>query len=188
MLTAEDKKRGSCLWTPTPKQQEFLGSSYDEVLYGGSAGGGKSASLLIDMLGLDQNALSWPRYRAILFRKTFPELGELVDRSREIYPAIFPGAVYNTTEHEWRFPSGAKIQFSYMDKDEDRYKHQGNEYQWVGWDELTHWATPVCYRYLQSRSRSSKSWWSWPCVGERSLEDQKRWKPVKLCSCRSVWN
>ena len=155
MITTEEKKKGKCLWTPTPKQSEFLSSSFDEVLYGGSAGGGKSDALLIDMLGLDQHSLVWPRYRAILFRKTFPELSELVDRSKEIYPSIFPGAVYNTTDHEWRFPSGAKILFSYMDKDEDRYKHQGNEYQWVGWDELTHWATPVCYRYLQSRTRST---------------------------------
>ena len=155
MLTLEKTSRkGECLWTPTEKQNEFLGSSFDEVLYGGSAGGGKSDSLLIDMLGLTQNALKWSRYRAILFRKTFPELSELVDRSKEIYPQIYPGAVYNTTDHEWRFPSGAKILFSYMDKDEDRYRHQGNEYQWVGWDELTHWASPVCYKYLQSRTRS----------------------------------
>ena len=155
MLTLEKtSRRGECLWTPTDKQNDFLGSPFDEVLYGGSAGGGKSDSLLIDMLGLTQNALKWSRYRAILFRKTFPELSELVDRSKEIYPQIYPGAIYNTTDHEWRFPSGAKILFSYMDKDEDRYRHQGNEYQWVGWDELTHWASPVCYKYLQSRTRS----------------------------------
>ena len=153
-LTAEEKRSAECIWSPTGKQREFLGASYDEVLYGGSAGGGKTDAMLIDMLGLGQNALNWSRYRAILFRRTFPELGELVDRSREIYPAIFPGAVYVSSEHEWRFPSGAKIMFGYMDKDEDRFRHQGNEYQWVGWDELTHWATPVCYKYLQSRTRS----------------------------------
>ena len=89
MITTEEKKKGKCLWTPTPKQSEFLSSSFDEVLYGGSAGGGKSDALLIDMLGLDQHSLVWPRYRAILFRKTFPELSELVDRSKEIYPSIF---------------------------------------------------------------------------------------------------
>ena len=154
MLTKEQKKHGECLWSPTAKQQEFLSSSFDEVLYGGSAGGGKSDALLIDALGLNQDALRWNRYRAILFRKTFPELSELVDRSKAIYPLIFPGATYSMSEHEWRFPSGAKIFFGYMDKDEDRYKHQGSEYQWVGWDELTHWATPVCYKYLQSRTRS----------------------------------
>jgi hypothetical protein len=154
-LTAEEEKGAECIWSPTGKQREFLGASYDEVLYGGSAGGGKTDAMLIDMLGLGQNALNWSRYRAILFRRTFPELSELVDRSREVYPAIYPGATYVSSEHEWRFPSGAKIMFGYMDKDEDRFRHQGIEYQWVGWDELTHWATPVCYKYLQSRTRST---------------------------------
>ena len=154
MLTKEQKKDGTCLWSPTEKQQEFLSSPFDEVLYGGSAGGGKSDALLIDALGLQQDALRWNRYRAILFRKTFPELSELVDRSKAIYPLIFEGATYSMADHEWRFPSGAKVIFGYMDKDEDRYKHQGSEYQWVGWDELTHWATPICYKYLQSRTRS----------------------------------
>ena len=154
MLTKDQTKGGKCLWTPTPKQEEFLSSPFDELLYVGSAGGGKSDALLIDALGLNQSALKWNRYKAILFRKTFPELSELVDRSKAIYPLIFPGADYSKTDHEWRFPSGAKVVFGYMDKDEDRYKHQGSEYQWVGWDELTHWATPVCYKYLQSRTRS----------------------------------
>ena len=36
MLTLEKTSRkGECLWTPTEKQNEFLGSSFDEVLYGG---------------------------------------------------------------------------------------------------------------------------------------------------------
>jgi len=155
MLTKEQRKKGECIWKPTPKQQVFLSTQFQEVLYGGAAGAGKSDALMIDMMGLHQNALHWSKYRAILFRKTFPELGELVDRSRQVYPKVFPGAVYNTTEHEWRFPSGAKIQFSYMDKDDDRYKHQGSEYQWIGFDELTHWASPVCYQFMQSRLRST---------------------------------
>ena len=60
-ITKEQRKEGECLWSPTDKQQEFLSSSFDEVLYGGSAGGGKSDALLIDALGLQQNALRWNR-------------------------------------------------------------------------------------------------------------------------------
>jgi len=153
-ISTEEKSTGRCIWTPTPKQTEFLASSFQELLYGGAAGGGKSDALLIDALGLGQGAVLWSRYRAILFRRTFPELEELVDRSREIYPNVAPGAFYHKTDHEWIFPSGAKIIFGYMDNDDHRFKHQGQEYQWVGWDELTHWATPVCYKYLLGRLRS----------------------------------
>ena len=68
-LTAEEERNAECIWSPTGKQREFLGASYDEVLYGGSAGGGKTDAMLIDMLGLGQNALSWHKYRAI-FKNT----------------------------------------------------------------------------------------------------------------------
>ena len=52
-----------------------------------------------------------PHYRGLILRKTYPELSELVDRSRELYPGAFPQAKYVGTEHVWLFPSGAKIYF-----------------------------------------------------------------------------
>lgn len=142
------------LWSPTPKQEEFLSAPEDEVLYGGAAGGGKSDSLIIDALGLQQRAVTRPHYRAVLFRRSFPELRDLIDRSREIYPAVIPGAKYNESAKEWRFPSGAKVEFGYCEADKDRFRYQGRQFQYVGWDELTHWSSPVPYEYLLSRTRS----------------------------------
>mgnify|MGYP001952616844 CR=1 FL=1 len=51
---------------------------------GGAAGGGKSDALIIDACGLQQNALKYNNYRERLFRRSFPELRELIDRSRAI--------------------------------------------------------------------------------------------------------
>ena len=142
-------------WEPTSKQTEFLSSSEDIVLYGGAAGGGKSDSLLVDALGLSQDAVAWSKYRAIIFRRTYPEISELLDRSREMYPKVFPGAKFSVSDKEWTFPSGAKVIFGYMERDEHRFKYQGQEYQYVGWDELTHWASPVCFNFMLSRTRST---------------------------------
>lgn len=152
-MIAEADVENEIAWEPTPKQAEFLLTREDEGLYGGAAGGGKSDALLIAAMGAHQNALDWSGYRAIIFRKTYPELKALADRSQELYRLV--DGVYNKTEHTWRFPSGAKILFGYMDSDEDRFKHQGAEYQFIGWDELTHWATIVCYLYMFSRLRST---------------------------------
>jgi hypothetical protein len=143
------------IWRPTAKQSTFLACPDHEVLYGGAAGAGKSDALLIDGLGLQQNAPLVPGYRAILLRKSFPQLRELVDRSREIYPKVVPGAVYVESAREWRFPSGAKFLFGYLDGDQDVYQYQGQEFQWVGFDELTHWASPAPYDYMISRLRST---------------------------------
>ena len=91
------------IWKPQPKQCTFMERPEYECLYGGAAGGGKSDALLAEAL----RQVHIPHYRAIIFRKTYPQLTELIDRSRTLYPAAFPGAVYNDTKHFWRFPSGA---------------------------------------------------------------------------------
>lgn len=127
----------------------------EEVLYGGAAGGGKTDAMLIDALGLWQNAPLNPRYRALILRRTFPELRDLIDRSRVIYPVIVPGAIYNGSDHEWKFPSGAKLIFGYAAQDADRFQFQGQEYQYIGFEELTQWATDRIYTYLWSRLRTS---------------------------------
>jgi hypothetical protein len=125
------------------------------VLYGGAAGGGKSWSLLLDALGGWQDAVWNPNYRALIIRQTFPQLRDIIDKSRLLYPIAVPGASYNETAREWRFPSGAKLYFGYAEREADRYQYQGQEYTWIGFDELTQWATDTVYRYLFSRLRTS---------------------------------
>lgn len=93
-----------------------------------------------------------PHYRAIIFRKTYPQLSELIDRSREIFKPSFPGARYNSTEHVWSFPSGAKIYFGNMQTVADRVNYQGKRYDFIGFDELTHFTWEE-YSYMMSRNR-----------------------------------
>ncbi len=121
-----------------------------EALYGGAAGGGKSDYLLVEAL----RQVAIPYYRAIIFRKTYPETEDLISRSRELYQAAFPKARYNQTGHVWTFPSGAKIYFGSMQYTKDRLKYQGRHFDFVGFDELTHFAKDE-YTYMFSRTRSS---------------------------------
>ena len=79
----------------------------DEALYGGAAGGGKSDFILAEAL----RQVHIPHYRGIIFRKTYPQLTALIDRSRDIYQPAYRKARYNETGHVWKFPSGAKIYF-----------------------------------------------------------------------------
>lgn len=145
------------IWKALPTQAAFLAASEDEVLFGGSAGGGKSAALLVDALGMRAEATQWARYRALLIRQTMPQLRELIDRSRELYPELFPGAEYSEQAREWRFVSGAKVIFGYAERDADALQYQGQEYQWIGIDELGHFRSPYVWEYLSSRLRSTNS-------------------------------
>lgn len=143
------------IWEPTPRQSAFLACDDFEVLYGGAAGGGKSDAMLIDALCLQHDGARNQKHRAILFRRSFPELRDLIDRALELYPLIVPDADYNQTEKVWTFPSGAKVEFGYLQHDNDRLKYRGRAWNYIGFDELTLWPTAVCYLYLFSRCRST---------------------------------
>lgn len=145
----------SKVWEPFPKQVEFIEipDTVFEALYGGAVGGGKSELLL--MLPVVRRWVDNPYFHGIIFRKTFPQLEEsLIPRSREFYNPL--GATYNESKHVWTFPSGAMIRLSYMERDVDALNHDTAEYNYIGFDELTHF-TFFQYSYLTSRVRSGKS-------------------------------
>ena len=132
-------------------QTDFLAASETDVLYGGAAGGGKSYAMLVDPLRFAHKAA----HRALILRRSMPELRELIDKSRELYPKAFPGARFREVEKIWTFPSGAKLEFGYLERDADVYRYQGQAYSWIGFDEITHLTTEFAWNYLASRLRTT---------------------------------
>ena len=132
-------------------QEEFLAAGETDVLYGGAAGGGKSYAMLIDPLRFAHRSA----HRAIILRRSMPELRELIDKSRELYPKAFPGAKYKEVEKMWTFPSGAKMEFGFLERDADVYRYQGQAYSFIGFDEITHLPTEFAWNYLGSRLRTT---------------------------------
>lgn len=145
-------------YDPTPKQSAFLlMNNQKEVLYGGAAGGGKSVAQLMAAL----QYVDIPGYSAILFRKTYADLtlpNALIDMSKQwLMPFVDSGEVkWSEKDKKYTFPSGATLNFGYLESANDCYRYQGAEFQYIGMDEVTH-IDPINYRYLFSRLRKPKS-------------------------------
>jgi hypothetical protein len=90
----------------------------------------------------------------LILRRAYPELKEIIDRTRSLYPLVAPGATFLSQASEWTFPSGARIELSYLDQDADVMRYQSRQFQWIGWEELAQWPTDFPYVYMLSRLRA----------------------------------
>ena len=150
--TASIEETANVLFKPNPgPQTEFLAASEREVLYGGSAGGGKSYAMLADPL----RYMGHPQFSGLMLRHTTEELRELIFKSQELYPKIWPGIKWSERKMQWTAPSDARLWMSYLDRDEDVLRYQGLAFSWIGFDELTQWSTPYAWNYMRSRLRST---------------------------------
>jgi hypothetical protein len=118
-------------WVPQNKPQwlAFL-SRADEIFYGGAAGGGKSDLIL----GLAGEA----HQRSIIFRRVFPNLRFLIERSRQIYnpeSEQHSKDSYNESLHVWRLGNGRMIEFGAMQYEKDKTNFQGRPHDFIAFDE-----------------------------------------------------
>lgn len=128
----------------------------DEVLYGGAVFGGKSDFLLGDF-AQDVPQRWGPYWHGILFRKNYPQLEDLIARSKEIYPPWFPGVHWSNQTKTWSWPNGATLKMRFMETDDDWMQYWGHAYTWIGWDEIALWSSPTSYLRMKARLRSASA-------------------------------
>jgi len=130
---------GSIAWAPQRGSQALvLACPISELLNDGTRGSMKTDTLLMDFaqhVGQGFGA-AW---RGILFRQSYPQLAEIVVRSKKWFNQIFPGAGYNKNEHIWTWPTGEELLFRYMDSPDDYWNYHGHQYPWIVWEEITQW-------------------------------------------------
>lgn len=139
-------------WQPQagPQSLAITAQFVTELMFGGARGGGKSDFLLGDFL---QDIDIGPSWRGIIFRRSYPELEELITRALEIFLPY--GATYQVAKTTFVFPSGATLKMRHVETEKDCAKYQGHQYTWIGWDELTNWPDLKSYNMLKACLRSA---------------------------------
>lgn len=140
----------SSVWQPQADTPQVLALNCvaNELFYGGAAGGGKTDLLI--------GAALTRHYRSIIFRREFPQLRDIIARTREIIEVadLKPKPKYNGTEHLWRnIPGGRTIEFGAMQLEDHKTKYQGRAHDLKGYDEITHF-TRSQYKYTSAWNRT----------------------------------
>lgn len=165
----------------SPWAIRFHQSTADEVLGGGSAGPGKSLTLLWDPIQtqavveharctqvIPEGFPDWLKElckkhpirpgesegHALHLRRTTVQIKDTIDRSVRMFPKFDPGAVYSKSDHQWTFSSGYKYTFGHC-KEENGYEdYLSKQFSWLGFDEGYQF-TERQYEEIDSRVRSS---------------------------------
>lgn len=144
------------VWEPLPGSQTTILTHpwVFELLYHGTRGPGKTDTLLMDFAQFVGKGFGIG-YKGIIFRQSFPQLDDLLTKSKKWFPRIFPGVRWLGNSYKWRWGTGEELLFRQFDKPDDYWKYHGHEYQYVGWDELTNWPTLEGYTSMFSCLRST---------------------------------
>ncbi len=124
-------------------------STADQIGYGGAAGGGKS-DLQLGFAGTLHQ-------RAIIFRRVFPSLRGMIERSREIFNAESRSHLkdsYNEQLHVWRLSGHRMVEFGSVQYETDLKKYQGQPHDYLGIDEATEFPEKFV-RFLTGWNRTS---------------------------------
>lgn len=132
-------------------QTEALKSIADILIFGGSAGGGKSYTLLLEAL---RHVTANPKFDAVFFRRTMTQItnpGGLWDASIRIYSLL--GGIPKLDPMGWSWKGGGKIRFAHLEHEMTVQNWQGSEIPLIIFDELTHFSESMFW-YMISRNRS----------------------------------
>jgi hypothetical protein len=142
-------------WKPHPGSQVlFLSCPVFECLLEGTRGGGKTDALLMSFAQFVGRGFG-PAWRGALFRESYPQLADVVAKSKRWFRLMFPDAKFNEQDYSWTFAGGEKLMFRYGASEDDYWQYHGFELPFLGFEELTSAASLAFYEMMQSCCRSS---------------------------------
>lgn len=144
------------VWQPLPGSQELaLACPCNHILYEGTRGPGKT----------DLQVMWFRRFvgqgygqfwRGIIFDRAYKNLEDLIGKTKRWFPQFRDGARFiGSGQLKWVWPTGEELLFRHMREEKDYWGYHGQEYPFIGWNELTKYPTSNLYDMMMSCNRTS---------------------------------
>src|SRR4051812_29445727 len=152
------KEKFEAVWTPIPdSSQEFAINSRAHItMYTGARGPGKTDTQLMRFrrnVGVGYG----PFWRGVIFDREYKNLDDLVNKSRRWFNQFGDGARFlsSAQDYKWTWPTGEELLFRAIKKLDDYWNYHGQEYPFIGWNELCKYPTLELFDRMMSCNRSS---------------------------------
>lgn len=146
------------VWEPIPHSSQALAldTRCHHTLYTGARGPGKTDTQLMRFrrrVGLGYGSY----WRGVIFDREYKNLDDLVSKSKRWFSRFNDGAKFleAAKDYKWVWPTGEELLFRVAKKEGDYWNYHGQEFPYIGWNELTKYPTGKLYDDMMSTNRSS---------------------------------
>ena len=147
------------VWRPLPGTSQELAISCpaNEILYCGTRGCGKTDVQIMKFA--KYVGLGYGRFwRGIIFDREYKNLDDLVSRTKRWFYELYGDQatfLASKSEYKWVWKTGEELLIRTMKNEEDYDDYHGQEFPFIGWNELTKYPDKNCYESMLSCNRSS---------------------------------
>lgn len=145
------------VWAPQPGSQTIaLSCPCDEIIYEGTRGPGKTDAQLMRFrmrVGMGYGAY----WRGVIIDAEYKNLDDIVSKSERWFNQFDDGAKFlrSRGDYRWVWRTGEELLFRAAKAEKDYWQFHGQEYPFIGWNELTKLPNPKLYDAVLSCNRSS---------------------------------
>lgn len=95
-------------------------------------------------------------WRGVVFDREYKNLDDLVAKSHRLFNGRGDGAEFlaSRSDYKWRWPTGEELLIRQIKKESDYWLYHGQEFPFIGWNELPKYPTPALYDAMGSCNRS----------------------------------
>jgi len=157
MLEVEQPVEPEIVWRPLPGSQALaLSCPCHHILYEGTRGPGKTDAQLLyfrKYVGMGYGAF----WRGVIFDREYKNLDDLIAKSMRWFPKFKDKAKFlaSKSDYRWVWPSGEELLFRQVKRLSDYWGYHGQEFPFIGWNELSKYPTSELYESMMSTNRTS---------------------------------